>query len=109
MTIAVALIVTFTVTAQEQTLEEVGINYYAYTENTLNNTVHQKGFYKDINGELKRDGNWKLYINGELKTEAVYTNDKLTTLVVDGVEYSAKDLYIFRLERKVEELIADNK
>lgn len=94
--------------AQDKTLEKIDTNYYSYTENTIIDTVHQKGFYKKVNGELKREGNWKLYINGELRTEAIYENDKLKTLIIDGVEYSSKDLKIIRLENKIKDLTYNN-
>ena len=106
--IIVSLTISFNVVAQKTNLEEVGVNTYVFTENSIDDSVHQKGFYKNIDGKLKRDGEWKLYINGELRTEAIYKNDKLKFLIVDGVKYSAKDLYIFRLERRIKELTTDN-
>jgi uncharacterized ion transporter superfamily protein YfcC len=78
--------------AQDTKLEQISADYYIYTENTINDMIHQKGFYKKINGKLKRDGNWKLYINGELKSEGIYSDDKLKLLIVDGTKYSNKDL-----------------
>ncbi len=107
LTLIAIFALTFSTVAQNKVLEQVDINYYAYTENSINDSVHQIGFYHNINGDLKRDGLWKLYINGELRNEAIYKNDKLMSLMVDGVEYSAKDLYIFRLERKAKQLSAN--
>jgi hypothetical protein len=98
LTLIGVLAFTFSVVSQEQKLEEVDVNVFAYTENTLEDTVHQTGFYENVNGELLRHGVWKLYINGVLRTEAIYENDKLKTLIVDGIEYSAEDLIILRKE-----------
>lgn len=103
-TIIVVFMMSFTTTAQEKLIKEVGDNLYTYTENTIKDEIHQTGFYENVNGELERNGTWKLYVNGELKTEAIYENDKLKSLIVDGVEYSAKDLYIFKLESKIKDL-----
>lgn len=108
LTLIAIFALTISVEAQEKTLEEIGVNYYAYTENSINDSVHQVGFYENNDGELQRDGVWKLYINGELKTEAVYHNDELVSLIVDNVKYSAKDLYIYRLESRIKHLTADN-
>ena len=92
---------------QEKVLEEVTDNYYAYSEGTMKDATHQVGFFKNINGELVRTGTWKQYINGELRSVGVYDNDKLVKLVYDGVEYSAKDLYIYRLESRIRSLTTE--
>jgi hypothetical protein len=107
LTLIAVLALTFSVSAQDKSFEEVEVGLYAYTENTMDDSVHQTGFYKEINGELKRDGIWKLYINGELRTEARYKDDKLETLIVDGIEYSAKDLIILRRSKGKEVVLRD--
>lgn len=91
----------FICNAQDTILEKIDTNYYSYTENTIEDATHQKGFYKNVNGKLKRDGNWKLYINGELRTEGVYENNMLKLLIIDNIQYSNKDLKIIRLENKI--------
>lgn len=99
-TLIFGLLFTFTMSAQDRNIEEVERGLYAYTENTMDDSVHQIGFYKEVDGELKRDGIWKLYINGSLRTEAKYQDDKLVALIVDGIEYSAEDLITLRKSKR---------
>jgi nitrate reductase beta subunit len=110
ITLIMVIAIAFSGVAQEKTLTKVGDNKYAYTENTKKDPVHQIGYYKlcEVDNKLKRNGTWKLYVNGKLKTRAVYDDDELKLLVVDGVKYSTKDLYILKLESKVENLVSSN-
>lgn len=81
-------------------LEQISDNYFAYTENSINDDIHQTGFYILVKGELLRDGEWKHYINGKLISKAKYSKDKLVLLIIDGVEYSDEDLQVLKLGHK---------
>lgn len=100
ITLILVLGVVFTARAQDKTLIEVSEDLYSYTENTIEDSTHQTGFFKNVDGELLREGEWKLYIYGELKSKAVYEDDKIKSLIVDEIEYSAEDLHIIRLGQR---------
>ena len=85
---------------EKDKLEKVSDNYYSYTENTINDSVHQTGFYILVDGELLRDGEWKHYINGQLISEAKYSKNKLVLLTIDGVDYTDEDLQLLKLGNK---------
>lgn len=101
---------TFSMSAQEKQkteLVKVSTDRYFYTENNIDDTTHQKGYFQLTDGELKRDGEWKQYVHGDLKTVAEYSNDRLVYLIVDGVKYDKKDLKIFRLEKRIKDLVSN--
>lgn len=87
-------------------LEQISDNYFVYTENTINDAIHQTGFYILVKGELLRDGEWEHYINGEFISKAKYSKGKLTLLVINGVEYADEDLTVLKLGNKKERLAA---
>ena len=108
ITFIVVIMTTPMITAQEKQLKQIDTNYYSYVEDATDCYIRQEGFYEKTSEGLKKCGEWKLYIKDELEHKAIYDNDELVELTVDGVTYSAKDLYIKKLEKKIEHLIADN-
>jgi len=102
-TLITILIFTLSVMGQDKKIIKVDDDLYSYTENTINDSTHQTGFFKIKNDKLKRDGLWKLYINGELKHKAIYKNDELKLITIYKLEYTDKELDMLRSNKDNQE------
>lgn len=101
------LLITFVLTignsyGQERTVEKVDTNLYKYTVKT-NGKVHQKGYYKLIDGIFEEHSYWR----NEFGTVAYFENGKMIWIKPNGKrKYTYREMELNKLRRKVERLEA---
>jgi len=101
------LLITFVLTignlyGQERTLEKVDTNLYQYTH-TQNGKVHQKGYYKIIDGNYEEHWYWRNYAG----TVAYFENGKMLWIKPKGKKkYTYREIELHKLRSKVERLEA---
>lgn len=93
------LLVTLPMFAQQRILEKVdGTNLYEYRVFNSEGDLHQKGFYKELNGTLIEHGIWK----DNVGTKALYEEGQLVWIKPKGDrKYTFREIQIHRLQRKV--------
>jgi len=95
------LLVTLPMLAQQRILEKVDETLYEYTIYDSQGDLHQKGFYKKLNGTFFEHGIWR----DEHGTKALYELGQLVWIKPKGDrKYTSDEIQLHRLKRKVEML-----
>ena len=99
------LLITFVLTignvyGQERTLEKVDTNLYQYTH-TRDGKVHQKGYYKKINGNYEEHSYWRDYAG----TVAYFENGKMLWIKPKGKKkYTYREIEYHRMKAEIKRL-----
>ena len=100
ITTIILLVMTLPILAQERVVEHIDGNLYSYKLYD-GKELKEKGYYKNINGTLFKDGIWK----DNFGTTALFEKGKMVWIKPKGKQkYTYEQIQIHRLNRKVEML-----
>ena len=94
------LFLTTSLSAQDRTLEKVDVNLYQYTYKE-DGKVHQKGYYKLIDGNYEEHSYWRDYAG----TVAYFENGKMLWIKPKGhKKYTYEQIEYHRMKAEIERL-----
>lgn len=108
--LVVLVMTTFSVSAQSYNLVkneskthlvELEDDLYRVIIKCGSGSITQTGFYKKIDDDLVKSGIWKMYDNRKLLVKAEFQNNYLVWIKSGGVVYTAQDIEIQRLRKRV--------